>query len=90
MTTKQRRQYHRFDPEHPLLTASRPNPFGWVLLLGGAVMAVLLTFFRSHFGDLEWWQWALIGAYTILLLAVGVKLLRQPGRPSRDHDDRAA
>jgi len=84
MTTKRRWQYHRFNSEHPLLTASRPNPFGWVLLLGGAVMAVLITFFRSHFGTLEWWQWLLIGAYTILLLAAGVILLRQPRRPPRD------
>jgi len=84
MTTKRRRQYHRFNPENPLLTASRPNPFGRVLLLGGAVMAVLLTFFSSHFGTLEWWQWVLMWAYAILLLAAGVILLRQPGRPSRD------
>ena len=74
---------HRFDPAPPLLTASRPNPFGWVLIIGGLVGLGLLTLGRSHWGDLEWWQWLSVWAGDILFLAAGLRLLRPMSRRRR-------
>lgn len=83
-------QDHRYDPGyftsgriHPILKGSRPNRYGWVLLLGAFFC---FAFFLLPHGESAWWQYVLVAAYGFLWVVAGIRLLkRQP-----DHSPRAS
>jgi hypothetical protein len=83
-------QDHRYDPGYfvggridPMLTGARPNRYGWVLLIMGILLAGIFLF--SDSSDVEWWRWLLLGAYALLLLTAGVKLLRRKRPKAAGH-----
>jgi len=85
-------QDHRYDPGYftggrldPMLTGSRPNRYGWVLLIMGLSFGAAFLFADSS--DVQWWQRVLIWGYLLLLVAAGVKLLR-PKRPKATKNQR--
>jgi hypothetical protein len=81
-------QDHRYDPGyflggriHPILKGSRPNRYGWMLLAGG-LLGFAFIFSLPH-GENAWWQYALAGAYGLLYIVAGIRLLkRRPDHPS--------
>jgi hypothetical protein len=82
-------QDHRYDPGyflggriHPILKGSRPNRYGWVLLIGGLFGFVFIS--SLPYGENAWWQYAVAAAYGLVYILAGVKLLkRPPGSPLR-------
>ncbi|HLG13668.1 MAG TPA: hypothetical protein VJH03_03960 [Blastocatellia bacterium] len=76
---------HRYDPGHylggnihPLLTSRRPNKYGWVLIVIGAIVILLLgTAMRAE--AMGWYEAILPVAMAALLIIAGVKLVKKPG-----------
>lgn len=75
---------HRYDPGyflggriHPLLTARRPNQYGWILVAFG--IANLIGIGRSLASPAAVESWTFIGGLPgLLFLWVGLRLLRRP------------
>lgn len=77
-------QEHRYDPEHftggnlhPLLKASRPNKYGYLLIIGGLGILAVAFFGRDHI--LYWYYAALQMCVALLMITAGVKLVTRPG-----------
>jgi hypothetical protein len=89
-------QDHRLDPGYftggridPLLTGSRPNRRGWVLIIG-IFIPVSLIIATGGFVGAAWWQQLLIWSFIVLQLAAGITLLRRRRISERSRRGRVA
>lgn len=78
-------QEHRYDVGHfmggnihPLLKAARPNKYGYLLILGGLGILIIVFFGRNHM--LYWYYAALQMCVALLMITAGVKLIKRPSR----------
>ncbi len=84
-------QDHRYDPGyflggriHPILKGRRPNPYGYVLLIGGLVSVFLLGgAVRSG----QTWMILSTGVGSIISIAAGVALIRGRQKLKGKHSD---
>lgn len=83
-------QDHRYDPGHflggnihPLLKGARPNKYGYVLILGGLGILVIVFFGRNHM--LYWYYAVFQMCVALLMITAGVKLIKKPNRGRRQN-----
>lgn len=86
-------QEHRYDPGHftggnvhPILKAGRPNKYGYLLILGGLGILLVVFFGRDH--TLYWYYAALQMCFALLLITAGVKLIKKPSANVRKKEKR--
>ena len=80
-------QEHRYDPGyytggniHPLFTASRPNKYGYFLIVG-AIMILVLLVLGIRAGAMNWYA-VVPTAFMLFLFLVGFKLIKK--QPTRE------
>ena len=80
-------QEHRYDPGyytggniHPLFTASRPNKYGYFLIVA-AIMILVLLVLGIRAGDMNWYA-VVPTAFMLFLILVGFKLIKK--QPTRE------
>jgi hypothetical protein len=84
-------QEHRYDPGyytggniHPLFAASRPNKYGYFLIVV-AIMTLIVLVLGIRAGAMDWYAVTVTTALILFLVVVGFKLIKK--RPT--HEERS-
>lgn len=77
-------QEHRYDPGyytggniHPLFAASRPNKYGYFLIVG-AIMTLIVLVLGIRSGAMDWYAVTVTTAFILFLVVVGLELIKKP------------